>query len=270
MRQGLDKASGAPLGTRQPPQTLRVPPFLDRPSLRHSHPVDGRTVPCPYFGLLTPVSASPCLPPEPARRVPRSPRFSEENTEEQGAQETCGVLPWEAVRPELVRAAGRGSRAGLGAGRGHTCHGGSSTQVGGPRTAPPQGTARCLLWRTTSSGAAGGPGLEQSRPTPPERPDASLSQSRCRSSLHSKPLAGHGGRLGQLPSHALAPSAGTQASRAPSRWRAGRRPNSPCQARGRASGLAGHTPAPAHPANHVGSALITPKWLGVSSGSPWI
>lgn len=113
VRQGLDKASGAPLGTRQPPQTLRVPPFLDRPSLRHSHPVDGRTVPCPYFGLLTPVSASPCLPPEPARRVPRSPRFSEENTEEQGAQETCGVLPWEAVRPELVRAAGRGSRAGL-------------------------------------------------------------------------------------------------------------------------------------------------------------
>lgn len=73
MRQGLDEASGAPLGTRQPPQTLRVPPFLDRPSLRHSHPVDGRTVPCPYFGLLTPVSASPCLPPEPARRVPRSP-----------------------------------------------------------------------------------------------------------------------------------------------------------------------------------------------------
>lgn len=113
MRQGLDETSGAPLGTRQPPQTLRVPPFLDRPSLRHSHPVDGRTVPCPYFGLLTPVSASPCLPPEPARRVPRSPRFSEENTEEQGAQETCGVLPWEAVRPELVRAAGRGSRAGL-------------------------------------------------------------------------------------------------------------------------------------------------------------
>lgn len=113
MRQGLDETSGAPLGTRQPPRTLRVPPFLDRPSLRHSHPVDGRTVPCPYFGLLTPVSASPCLPPEPARRVPRSPRFSEENTEEQGAQETCGVLPWEAVRPELVRAAGRGSRAGL-------------------------------------------------------------------------------------------------------------------------------------------------------------
>lgn len=73
VRQGLDKASGAPLGTRQPPRTLRVPPFLDRPSLRHSHPVDGRTVPCPYFGLLTPVSASPCLPPEPARRVPRSP-----------------------------------------------------------------------------------------------------------------------------------------------------------------------------------------------------
>lgn len=118
---------------------------------------------------------------------------------------------------------------------------------------------RCVF--KASGAGRTGPALE---------PDASLSQSRCRSSLHSKPLAGHGGQLGQLPSHALAPSAGTQASRAPSRWRAGRRPNSPCQARGRASGLAGHTPAPAHPANHVGSALITPKWLGVSSGSPWI